>query len=68
MVRKSKDRPGKSNCPLTMSKRKRVAADKMTASIKDGYPTGLAQPALRALAAAGFARLEELRNVQEADS
>jgi hypothetical protein len=34
---------------------------------KSGYPAGLAQPALRALSAAGYTRLEQLTRVTEAD-
>jgi hypothetical protein len=39
---------------LTSSKRKRNAADKLAATVKEGFPPGVAQPALRALAAAGY--------------
>jgi len=34
---------------------------------KDDFPPGLAQPALRALAAAGYTRLEQLSSVTEAE-
>lgn len=35
--------------------------------IQNGLPAGLAQPALRALAAAGYTSLDQLANVREAD-
>jgi effector-binding domain-containing protein len=35
--------------------------------IQEGLPAGLAQPALRALAAAGYTRLDQLANVREVD-
>jgi hypothetical protein len=34
---------------------------------KSDFPAGLAQPALRALSAAGYTRLEQLTRVTEAD-
>jgi hypothetical protein len=57
----------KSNCPLTNDPELRAAATDLTESIKKGFPKGLAQPALRALAAAGYARLEQLTVVREKD-
>jgi DNA integrity scanning protein DisA with diadenylate cyclase activity len=38
----------------------------MASSVKDSFPPGLPQPALRALAA-GFTRLDDLRDVIESD-
>ena len=35
--------------------------------LRHDFPAGLAQPALRALSAAGFTRLDQLTNVKEAD-
>jgi hypothetical protein len=67
MAKKRKQRIRPRDCPLTTSKRKRAAADQMTASIKEHFPAGLAQPALRALAGAGYSRLDDLRKVKEAD-
>ena len=53
--------------PLTTSKRKRRAANKLAATVQEGFPTGLAQPALRALAAAGLSSLDQLTKIREAD-
>ncbi|MDQ2889950.1 MAG: DNA-binding protein [Gemmatimonadota bacterium] len=39
----------------------------MTAAIKNSFPDGLSQPALRALGAAGYASLDELAGVSEAE-
>ena len=36
-------------------------------SLDDHFPTGLARPAQRALAGAGFSRLEQLAQVSEAE-
>ena len=35
--------------------------------LRHDFPAGLAQPALRALSAAGYTRLAQLTNVKEAD-
>lgn len=55
----------KSFCPLTSKPRLRLASDTQTASIKDHFPKGIAQPALRALYAAGFTALEQLATISE---
>jgi hypothetical protein len=54
-------------CELITSSRKRAAANKQTAAIRDNFPPGIAQPALRALAAAGYTKLDDLTNVREVD-
>jgi DNA-directed RNA polymerase alpha subunit len=54
-------------CPLTVSPSKRRAADKLAGSVKELLPAGLSQPALRALAGAGYATLDQLAKVREAD-
>ena len=54
-------------CPLTTRKRKRAVADKATAAIQHNFPPGVAQPALRVLAAAGYTSLDHLTKVKEAD-
>jgi len=54
-------------CPLTTDKRKRAAADQLAASVERGFPAGLSQPALRALARAGYSSLDQLVKVREAD-
>jgi len=55
----------KTPCPLSISKRKRNAANKLAASIKKGLPSGLAQPALRTLAAAGYSSLDQIAKHRE---
>ncbi len=57
----------KTLCPLTQSQTKRQAATKLTAAMQDNFPRGVSQPALRALAAAGYSSLEQLANVSEAE-
>ncbi len=52
---------------LTPSTRKRNTARKSAASVKEGFPPGIAQPALRALAGAGYTSLEQLSKVSEED-
>jgi len=54
-------------CRLTSNPRLRLATDAQTAAIKDRFPAGIAQPALRALVAGGFTALEQLANVTEAE-
>lgn len=56
-----------SNCELTKSPAKRAAAIKPTTAIQDNFPRGLSQPALRALANAGFRHLDQLRHVPTAE-
>jgi len=54
---------GKSNGPLTNEAHERTAAVEQTASIKDYFPQGVSQPALRALGRAEYtaAREKDLR-------
>lgn len=52
-----------SSCPITASPRVRLASEAQTSSIKDQFPPGIAQPALRALYAAGFQSLEQLTTI-----
>lgn len=59
--------PLNSCCPLTKSPRRRSEADRTTAGLRPAFPPGVAAPALRALAAAGFTRLDQLARVREAD-
>ena len=42
-------------------------AKQKTHDTKTDFPPGIAKPALRALDAAGYTRLEQLRKVSEAD-
>jgi ERCC4-type nuclease len=52
---------------LTTSTRKKSTPNKLAGSVKEGFPPGIAQPALRALAGAGYTSLEQLTKVREAD-
>jgi uncharacterized protein YdhG (YjbR/CyaY superfamily) len=63
MKKPSKTQNNKTRCPLTSSPRLRLASDEQTAAIKDNFPAGIAQPALRALFAAGLTTLEQLSDV-----
>lgn len=67
MTRKNKTTGPRSICPLTSSKRKRDTANKLALAVKKRLPPGLAQPALRALAAAGYSSLDKIAKVAEAD-
>jgi len=57
----------RSNCELIQNPAKRAVAAKQTAAIQKNFPRGLAQPALRALANAGYTHLEQLRGVPAAE-
>ena len=54
-------------CEIVASPRKRAAADRTTAAIRDHFPAGLAQPALRALARAGYSTLDQVAGVSESE-
>jgi len=54
-------------CPLTTSTRKRQAANKLAATVKNTLPPGLSQPALRAFAAAGYSSLDQFTKLTEAE-
>lgn len=54
-------------CPLTTSDAKRNEANKLAANVQSSFPAGLSQPALRALAGAGYTRLAQLSRIREAD-
>ena len=60
-------RTTRTGCELTPGTAKRAEADRATAAIRDQLPAGLAQPALRALARAGYTTLDRLATVSEAD-
>lgn len=57
----------KNLCPITQSATNRDEANQLTATIQDNFPRGIGQPALRALASAGYQNLEQLANVSESD-
>lgn len=65
MKKRSEAKAKETCCPLTSSPRKRLASDAQTAAIKDSFPSGIAQPALRALFAAGLKSLDQLTQVTE---
>lgn len=52
-------------CPITGSPVVRAQKNAETATIADAFPKGIGQPALRALYAAGYKRLNELAAVSE---
>jgi hypothetical protein len=61
------DQRSRVRCPLSRSKRRKATALRQTATIKGAFPPGLAEPALRALLAAGFSQLSDLTKVTEAE-
>lgn len=68
MPRHSKSaRRHKSCCPLTGQPVLRQIAASQTARIQPNFPTGLAQPALRALLQAGLESIEQLSLVSESE-
>lgn len=68
MVRKKKQSSSRESCcPLTASEELRMEADQVAKKIKDHFPRGLARPALRALAGAGYTSLNQLRKVKDED-
>src|SRR5258708_34475498 len=59
-------KPSGERCgPLSDKTRLRLASDAQTASIKENFPRGVAQPALRALFAAGLTTLDQLAQLSE---
>jgi hypothetical protein len=58
-------KPSASCCPLTDQPERRQASAAQTASIRDNFPKGIAQPALRALCAAGWTTLDQLAAIRE---
>jgi hypothetical protein len=66
----TKSKPGKASepiCELTADPAKRAGANKLAASVKESLPAGLSQPALRALARAGYTSLRQLAKVDDAE-
>jgi hypothetical protein len=58
--------PGE-RCDLATNPASRRAATELAASVKDGFPPGISQPALRALASAGYSQLEQLCTISETE-
>jgi DNA-directed RNA polymerase alpha subunit len=54
-------------CEITSSAAARAAALELTRPIKDKFPAGVSQPALRALVREGYSALEQLVRVRESD-
>jgi predicted flap endonuclease-1-like 5' DNA nuclease len=54
-------------CPLTGDPQLRAKANQATAKIQAAFPEGMSQPALRALASAGYTRLAQLTKVRAAE-
>ena len=57
--------PEKQRCELTTDAGKRQAAEELSDSVRDRLPEGLARPALRALAAAGYTSLTQFTQATE---
>jgi len=55
----------KNICELTVNQEKRMEAIKLTEPIKKNFPKSVSQPALRALASAGFTCLDDLTKVSD---
>lgn len=66
-VSKNLNRTTKPQCELTTDPRKRAQANQLAASVKHTLPPGLAQPALRAFASAGYTRLAQFTKIRETD-
>jgi hypothetical protein len=67
MTRKDNSKERRSCCPLPSNRQKRKAATAAATKFRENFPAGLAQPALRALAAAGYSSIDELAKVREED-
>ena len=67
MPRSRTEKANATNCELVARPALRRRVDSQTAQIAPDFPPGVARPALRALLAAGFTRLEQLSEVREAD-
>jgi hypothetical protein len=53
--------------PAKKHERKLAAPDEAADAIRHNFPAGVAQPALRALAGAGYASLDQLAKVKKED-
>lgn len=62
---KAKPKPAAPPCPITGSEIVRAQSAAQTATIADAFPKGIGQPALRALYAAGYKRIDELIAVSD---
>ena len=60
-----KDKSEGTSKPRTSKKRARGTANKPAAIVLESLPPGLGQPAYRALAAAGYVKLEQFTKVKE---
>ena len=65
MMAKRKIESQNNLCPIVSDTRVRLASDSQTDAIKNNFPKGITRPALRALVAAGFSKLEELAVISE---
>lgn len=57
----------RSRCELVSNPEVRRRADADVESIRSGFPKGMSRPALRALLAAGFTEVSQLRSARESD-
>lgn len=67
MAKPPKRKNPTANCELTSNKQLREKSARQTAAIKDNFPPGIAQPALRALYAANLTSLDQLTKVSQAE-
>lgn len=65
MKKQPKSKTNETCGPLTSSPSRRLTSDAQMAAIRDNFPSGIAQPALRALFAAGLTTLDQLTQVTE---
>jgi len=52
---------------LTSNPRQRLASDQQIATIREYFPAAIAAPALRALYAAGYRKLEDVVKITDAE-
>lgn len=65
MPARRRGRENPSCCPLTSNPRQRLASDNEISTIRDQFPTGIAAPALRALYAAGYRKLDDVVKITD---
>lgn len=54
-----------SRCQLSNNPRQRLASDQQITAIRECFPPGVAAPALRALYAAGYRKLEDVAKITD---
>ena len=64
MAKRNTSSAAKHQCDLRQSSAKRDAAEATAEALRPHFPAGVARPALRALAAAGYRQLADLDGVE----